>query len=158
MKDNEIFEKYGGHKGAAGCTVKPDKIRLFMRYFDDIVKEILDKEDSVSGKEYDTEMPISYITDQVYDIIRTVAPFGRGFEQPIFKAEVVLLNHRYVGDPAIHTIVEFTNKERTHTFKAFYPKSSSVAFSRYRNKLVTILYSIDRKNDKIEPIIHYLTK
>ena len=143
--DDSIIIKKGGHKGAAGCTINSDKIQEFMKYFDEEVVKQFPNRDKAVKQLYDFEIPIDYIGDNIYNEIQKAGPFGRGFPTPTIMSECIVSKFRYIGRPAIHSVVTVTNRDRTVSHQAFYPKSSMIRLNGFNNKEVNILYTLGRK-------------
>ncbi len=158
--DDSILVKYGGHKGAAGCSVNGDKLQEFMKYFDEeVVRQLPDRVDNVI-REYDFEIPFEYIGENVLTEITKAGPYGRGFPKPTIKTDAVLDNFRLIGRPPIHSVLVIYNKERTIKHEAFYPKSAMLRLNSFRNKFVEILFSLGKKRylgkTTISPTISYI--
>jgi single-stranded-DNA-specific exonuclease len=81
--------QFGGHKYAAGVTLKPEKYELFKQTFEETVSRTLDpslKERSIS---VDAELGLDEITPKFYRILKQFAPFGPGNMSPNFVARGV---------------------------------------------------------------------
>jgi single-stranded-DNA-specific exonuclease len=77
---HEWIENGGGHKGAAGLTIKASNLRQFIESVSELSTQILFKD-----TEYTADFSIDF--DHVYGIINEVLslrPFGNGFEAPTF--------------------------------------------------------------------------
>lgn len=92
---SDYIEQFGGHKYAAGLTIKPENYELFKAKFISVVKDtILDsqKEPTVL---IDTEIDLNAIDDKFYRILCQLAPFGPANMKPVFKA--TNLESKYVS-------------------------------------------------------------
>lgn len=80
FEDNPYIEVYGGHKGAAGLTVRKDKFDLF---YDKVIKDTKDNEyeESVLNVIEINEDELSY---KAYLDLLKFSPFGEGNEAPLF--------------------------------------------------------------------------
>jgi len=87
-KDHLI--QFGGHKYAAGLTIKPENIPAFRQSFDDYVSETLLPEQLSPEIEIDLELDFEEITDKFYRILKQFAPFGPHNMKPIFITKNVL--------------------------------------------------------------------
>ena len=103
--DDSIFVRssngqklYGGHKGAAGCTIYKDKLPEFGWEFTHVVTDQLgidgaNKRSLNILKELNhAEITMSLI-DEVYDI----GPYGMGFKAPLFVSTFTVLTVVYNG-------------------------------------------------------------
>ncbi|MGL1888259.1 MAG: single-stranded-DNA-specific exonuclease RecJ [Reichenbachiella sp.] len=80
----EYLIQFGGHKYAAGMTMKKSQLAGFKIAFEKAVREtILDKE--LNPKiDIDLEIQIDEIDYSLYNIMKQIGPFGPGNMQPIF--------------------------------------------------------------------------
>ncbi len=82
-----LLERFGGHREAAGLTVKREHIEAFTQAFAAAVATqraevpVLPDEECV-----DLELPLSSIDPELCAVIRSVGPFGVGFAPPRFIA------------------------------------------------------------------------
>jgi len=99
---SELLDQFGGHKYAAGLTMKEENIPLFQAKFEDVVHRSIKPE--MLQQEISIELPINVqdIDSKFYRILRQFEPFGPDNETPIFltkqvssygKAAVVGNNH-----------------------------------------------------------------
>ncbi len=145
IKDPTIIIKKGGHAGAAGCTINGDKIKEFMKLFDEEVIEQLSGEVLTIEHLYDFEIPLNYIGDSLFDEIKKAGPYGQGYPIPAIKVSVLLDSFFYVGKPPIHSILKLYTLDRLKMFKSFYPKSSSVPLRKFKNKQCDGIVTLSKK-------------
>ncbi|OBX26693.1 single-stranded-DNA-specific exonuclease [Gelidibacter algens] len=81
------IEQFGGHKYAAGLTLKFENYDAFKQAFEDEVSKTIDK--ALLTPEIRVDMPIDFkhITPKFYRILKQFAPFGPGNMAPIFMTE-----------------------------------------------------------------------
>lgn len=78
----QLFAKYGGHKMAAGFSMREEDI--------DVLRRELNKNCNLSEKDFeekvliDVPMPISYIRKDLVDQFALLEPFGNGNPKPVF--------------------------------------------------------------------------
>ncbi len=83
-KLSNLFIKWGGHSTAAGFTIRTENIPQFERLAKLLFSEIVPEE----GKLYiDMFLPLSYINQELYKVIKDLEPYGEGFPEPIFMSE-----------------------------------------------------------------------
>lgn len=84
-KCGDLVEQFGGHKYAAGLSIKSENLPAFMERFEAIVHEDINEHSLVPEIEYDVELNLADITKDFYQSILKLAPFGPGNMLPIFK-------------------------------------------------------------------------
>ncbi len=85
----DLLEHFGGHKYAAGLSMRPENLSEFQRRFEAYVSENLTAEDSVPEIEVDLKINFSDITAKFMRILNQFAPFGPGNLSPIFWTDNV---------------------------------------------------------------------
>ena len=86
---SDLLEHFGGHKYAAGLSMKPENLPEFQRRFEAYVRENLTAEDSVPEIEVDMKINFRDITAKFMRILNQFAPFGPGNLSPIFWTDNV---------------------------------------------------------------------
>lgn len=96
---SEYLENYGGHKYAAGLTLKIENIEPFKRKFEQIVQETITEEMLIPQIHIDAQIKLSDITPELYRMLHKFAPFGPNNMLPVFMTEKVsnFLGTRRVG-------------------------------------------------------------
>ena len=104
----DVFERYGGHKYAAGVTLYRERLTEFKKKFEEAVKRKITKEVLSQKIQIDAEVsPLDLIRDKMdnpfpklYRLVSQMAPFGPGNMRPVFKLEnmVDAGNTRVVGE------------------------------------------------------------
>jgi single-stranded-DNA-specific exonuclease len=96
-KLSDYLEKFGGHSGACGISIKRENIDLFREAFG---KEVMKKlKGRVIEKELLIDFPLSItsVNEELIKNLEVMAPFGVGNAKPIFAA----LNVELAGSPKI---------------------------------------------------------
>ncbi|MDC0858322.1 single-stranded-DNA-specific exonuclease RecJ [Flavobacteriaceae bacterium] len=86
-KCSEYIEQFGGHKYAAGLTLKPENYKSFKAQFEKVVEETIDPKMLIPEISIDSQISLSDITPKFYRIISQFAPFGPGNMTPVFMSE-----------------------------------------------------------------------
>lgn len=86
---SEYLENYGGHKYAAGLTLKIENIEPFKQKFEQIVRETIDDELLTPQINIDAQLKLSDITPDLYNMLQKFAPFGPNNTIPVFMTENV---------------------------------------------------------------------
>jgi single-stranded-DNA-specific exonuclease len=84
---SEHIEQFGGHKYAAGLTLKEEHYEAFKQAFEDEVSKTIDRSLLTPEIKVDLKIDLKDITSKFYRIIRQFAPFGPGNMTPIFMTE-----------------------------------------------------------------------
>ena len=84
---SEYIEQFGGHKYAAGLTLKPENYELFKQAFEDEVAKTIDRNLLTPEIKIDMSLELRDITPKFYRIISQFAPFGPGNMTPVFMTK-----------------------------------------------------------------------
>ncbi|MBR4739505.1 MAG: DHH family phosphoesterase [Bacteroidales bacterium] len=80
----DLLEHFGGHKSAAGVSLRKENMRAFLERFEQLVCEGLGREEVVPEVEADAEIGFSQITPKFLRILKQFAPFGPDNNVPVF--------------------------------------------------------------------------
>ena len=80
----EHIEQFGGHKYAAGLTLKESNYEAFKNKFEEVVSKTIDKHLLTPEITIDQELNLLDITPKFYRILKQFAPFGPGNMSPVF--------------------------------------------------------------------------
>ena len=81
-KENLI--QFGGHKYAAGLTLKMEQLSKFKLSFEKYAKENISPEYKMRSMEYDMDIKFNDISPKLFRIINQMAPFGPKNMRPVF--------------------------------------------------------------------------
>lgn len=81
-KCKDLFLKFGGHKLAAGLSLKEDKIDLLRKVLNENCT--LAEEDMEEKIVIDVPMPLAYVTKDFLEQLELLEPFGMGNSKPVF--------------------------------------------------------------------------
>ena len=87
---SDLLEHFGGHKFAAGLSLKPENLEAFSLRFENAVQERLHGIDLVPVLEVDCLLPLNNINSRFHGILRQFAPFGPGNMAPMFMTKGVM--------------------------------------------------------------------
>lgn len=93
----DLLEQFGGHKFAAGLTMKHENIGAFSKRFEDIVASTITEDLLCPEIHIDSEISFSQIDGKFQRIIAQMAPFGPLNPAPVFVTDNVFC----VGTPYI---------------------------------------------------------
>lgn len=87
---SDLLEHFGGHKFAAGLSLKPENLDAFCERFEATVQERLAGIELVPEVEIDASLPLSAINSRFYNVLKQFAPFGPGNMAPLFMTKGVM--------------------------------------------------------------------
>lgn len=88
-KCSSYLEQFGGHKYAAGLTLKKENLQNFILAFEKEVSSSITYEQTIPYIEIDTEIDLEELTPKFRNIIKQFEPFGPGNLSPVFKTSSV---------------------------------------------------------------------
>ena len=88
-KCSELLEQFGGHKFAAGLTLKKENIEAFKQKFENVVTASITKDQQIQKIEIDVEIDFHEITDKFLRILKQFAPHGPENMTPLFCSRSV---------------------------------------------------------------------
>lgn len=108
----ELLDKYGGHKLAAGLSLRKENIPVLRRMLNDNCT--LTEQDMAEKVSIDMEMPFSCVTEELVAELELLEPFGKGNTKPVFAARnISLLEARILGKN--HNVLKLRVKDSSHT-------------------------------------------
>ena len=95
-KCKELFEKFGGHKLAAGLSLPKENVERFRRKINEVCT--LTEDDLCEKVSIDMQLPLAYVNETLVDELEFLEPFGKGNPKPVFaEREVSILQARILG-------------------------------------------------------------
>ncbi len=110
---SEHLEQFGGHKYAAGLTMKEENYEAFKQAFESVVSETIDMNLLTPEIKVDARLDLKQINARLMRIVKQFAPFGPGNMTPIFMSED-LRDTGYgkcVGEDKTHLRVTVTQQD-----------------------------------------------
>ncbi len=93
-----LIERFGGHRAAAGVIIGRDSFRAFEEALEHATREQLTASDIGPQIVTEGELSPTEITLRTVDAIRVLAPFGRGFDAPLFEGTFQIIACQPIGD------------------------------------------------------------
>jgi len=87
---SDLLEHFGGHKFAAGLSLKPENLTAFCNRFETIVQKRLQGIELIPEVEVDIKLPLNVINSKFYSVLKQFAPFGPGNMAPLFMTQGVV--------------------------------------------------------------------
>ena len=116
----EFIEQFGGHKYAAGLTLKPENYQKFKDKFEEIVKTTIPKELLEPEIPVDMSIYLENITPKFQRIIKKFGPFGPKNMKPVFLSSGLRDNGygRKVGAEGDHLKLSIISGSDAKTYNA----------------------------------------
>jgi len=120
LECEEFIEQFGGHKYAAGLTLKPENYQKFKNKFEEVVCNSILDEQLIPEIAIDTELDLSEITPKFLRIINQMAPFGPQNMKPTFMTSGVRDNGfgKQVGADKTHLKLNIIQGANQKTYNA----------------------------------------
>jgi len=101
---DDLLLNWGGHKYAAGLSMEPNRLDLFIARFESVVAASITPEQEVPKVYVDSFIPLSSVNYSFYHQLRMFEPFGPGNMTPVFATEQVQDDgtSRVVGGDGAH--------------------------------------------------------
>ena len=112
---SEYVEQFGGHKYAAGLTLKKENLEAFTLKFESVVSETIKDEMLIPQINIDAALNLADIDHKLYKILRQMAPFGPGNMPPVFMSKHVVDRGygRKIGQEKTHLKLSVTDANRS---------------------------------------------
>ena len=141
----EYLDQYGGHKYAAGLSIKEENLKDFIDHFESYVKNAMNNKMFTKTIGYDTEIDLSDINESNFKILSRMSPFGQSNYRPIFRTNNCCGtgNLRLIGKEKTHIKFEISDSEDNKIQALGFNMSEH--YEQINNKQhFDILYSISR--------------
>ncbi|MFD1628556.1 single-stranded-DNA-specific exonuclease RecJ [Pseudopedobacter beijingensis] len=86
---SDLLEQFGGHKYAAGLTMKPENVTKFSQRFEDVVASSITEDMLIQQIAVEKAIELKDITPKFFRILNQFAPFGPQNMTPIFMTRNV---------------------------------------------------------------------
>lgn len=95
-KCSSFFTKYGGHKMAAGLSMREEDVEPFRQKINEICT--LTEDDLQEKIHIDVPMPVSYVSFRLVEELELLEPFGTGNPKPVFaQKDLKFVSARALG-------------------------------------------------------------
>ena len=99
----DMFVRFGGHAQAAGMTIRAEKLPAFKETLNRVLRAQTEPDTYVPTEEYDLELELSELTEQLVDGFEALQPTGFGNPSPVFCLRAVTpMDLRRVGKEGAH--------------------------------------------------------
>ena len=87
---SDLLEHFGGHKYAAGLSLKPENLEAFKEKFNQIVSSTIEDRMLIPEIEIDSQISLNEINNKFFRILKQFAPFGPGNMAPVFLTKNIV--------------------------------------------------------------------
>ena len=118
---HDLLTNFGGHKYAAGLSMREEDLPEFKERFEAYVAAHIRPDQLQPTLEIESELQLCDITRSFYNVLRHLEPFGPGNPRPLFVSRR-LINHRdsrVVGKDREHLRLDVTDRVNAITGIAF---------------------------------------
>ncbi len=86
---SDLLEQFGGHKYAAGLTLKPENVTALQQRFEDIVSQTIPDQLLIQEISIDATLQLEKINGKFFRILGQFSPFGPMNQTPVFLSKNV---------------------------------------------------------------------
>ncbi len=141
-KDKNLFEKFGGHKGACGFTITKENYSKLV----DLVEREMNKftdEELIVKPNYDCILDGKDINVDLVENLKVLEPFGHMNPKPIFKIEnIEVLDILYMGTKEEHVKIKCIKDDKIFDIIAFHYESL-INFKINKGDVMDVIGSLD---------------
>ncbi len=161
----DLLVQYGGHAGAAGMSiVKTDFDRFQQLFVQQISTYLNNHSEVVTGPSVYTDGTLQpdELTQQTYQQLQRLGPFGRGFEAPIFVNQAYLTAIRFVGNNQVHAQLRLKIGQKILKgiwfFAADYPHVNYLTGGQWVTVVYELSYEVFQGTGQLNLKVVYLEK
>ena len=116
----DLYSRFGGHKQAAGLTLRRSDVDVFRERLSDAVEAQLSDRTLMPRLIYDAQLPLSAVNGETWQYLQKMEPFGMGNPEPVFYLPGVTVDDaRAVGSDQSHLKMSLVQREDRRAGIAF---------------------------------------
>ena len=142
----ELFEKFGGHAGACGFTMKAENLEALRSGLLEDMASIRENNKDIFVRKYHVDMDLeSEDLNVVFaDQLQMLAPFGNGNPKPNFRlVNVTIGDVRYMGNENQHVRFTASDMNGVSVQCVLFNKAAEYGVSLYARRPVDIIGSLE---------------
>lgn len=122
----DLLENFGGHRYAAGLSMKEENVTAFTERFEKYVAETITEEQTSPQIDIDAQISFRDITPKFFSVLKQFGPFGPGNMKPVFSTSKVMDygSSRLVGKDQEHLKMELVDSSSENVM-------NGIAFGMY---------------------------
>lgn len=141
---SHLVEQFGGHKFAAGLTLKLENVKQFQEEFEKVVCSTIEDDMLIPEIEIDSTLQLKDIDQKFLRILKQLAPFGPGNMSPVFLTENVIDSGNVCIVGSNHLKLNIQDKANpSETFAAIAFGMGNLFKDIYEQKPFNVCYSIE---------------
>lgn len=144
----DLLENFGGHRYAAGLSMKEENVPIFTERFEAYVASTITEEQTSPLIDIDVQISFKDITPKFFNVLKQFGPFGPGNTKPVFCTKKVMDygSSRLVGRGQEHLKLELFDSSSENVM-------NGIAFGMYEFndhlkslKPLDICYTLEENN------------
>lgn len=139
----DLLEHFGGHKCAAGVSLRQENMHAFVERFEQLVRESTGEQETLPEIEIDAELGFSQITPKFLRILKQFAPFGPENNVPVFVSRELVDTGkaRIVGEKHLKMeVIPLSERSQPYPAIAF---QFGECYGRIRRERFDLCYSLE---------------
>ena len=131
-KCRALFTKFGGHKLAAGLSLKEENVGRFREVINELAD--LSEEDMLPKVSIDMQLPLPYVTEELVSELELLEPFGKGNTKPVFaEKNLKVISPKIIGKN--QNVLKFrVQDQRRNQMEAVYFGDAAACMEYMRGK------------------------
>lgn len=140
---SDLLLQFGGHKYAAGLTIKEENIPQFTRHFLKITDDLITDDDLIPKIQIDAEIQLDEINQRLVRELNDFAPFGPKNHKPLFLSRnLEVVYPKTVGTEGQH--LKFRVRQNGVEMDAIgFNMGKYIDKLEYERKLIDMIYIIE---------------
>jgi single-stranded-DNA-specific exonuclease len=143
LKCEKLVEHFGGHKYAAGLSLKRKNLDTFVLAFEKAVSTLITPEQEKKQLKVDAEITFDLINYRFLNILNQMSPFGPANLQPIFIAKNVTVQKALLLKK---THLKGNLKQNGVTYEGIAFNMPQFYSNNLQGKKINIIFNIDENN------------
>ena len=117
---SDLLDQFGGHKYAAGLSLKKENLKAFIDRFEQVVSDTIQEDMLTEEISIDLEVKWEDITPKTYRILQQMAPFGPSNNKPVLMLKSVSDKGygKLIGKDESHLKLVLTDNIHSNTLDA----------------------------------------
>lgn len=142
---SHLLENFGGHRYAAGLTLKTENIAAFTERFEEVVSDTILPHQLIPQIEIDAEIHLGDITPKFYEKLKRFSPFGPENLKPVFVTRGVMDygTSKVVGKDKEHLKLELIDNQSGTIMQGIAFSMGSLLEKIKENNHFDICYTIE---------------
>ncbi len=143
----------GGHPMAAGFTIETEKINTLQKFLEDIATQKLTEDSLTPILKIDMEIPLSFVSTELFENLQQLGPFGMGNPEPVFASRgVEVVDARTIGRDKNHLkMVVSVNSRHPERSEGSSQKGTDSGQTRMTENIEAIAFGMGEYAQKLNP-------